>query len=63
MEADGDITTGTSRPGRRPLAVDRKVEFLVHELKRFRMNAVGISETKWWAGCVLGRWLCSGALW
>ena len=30
MEADGDITTSTSRPGGRPLAVDCKVELLVH---------------------------------
>ena len=31
VEADGDITTGMSRPGGRPLVVDHK-EFLVREL-------------------------------
>ena len=41
LGTDGDITTGTSRPGRYPLTVDRKVEFLVCELKRFQMNVVG----------------------
>ena len=41
LYTDGDITTGTSRPGKRPLAIDpHKVECLVHELKRFGMNAV-----------------------
>ena len=47
MEADSDICTGMSRPGGRRLVVDRKVEFLVRELKRFKMSMVGISETKW----------------
>ena len=47
VEAYGNITTGTSRPGGRPLAVNCKVEFSVCELKRFGMNVVGISEAKW----------------
>ena len=47
VEADSDICTGMSRPGGRRLVVDRKVEFLVRELKRFKMSMVGISETKW----------------
>jgi len=47
--ADGDICTGMSRPGGRRLVVDR---FLVHELRRFKMSMVGISETKWFGQAV-----------
>jgi len=32
--------------------VDRKVKFLVHELRRFTMSMVGISETKWFGQAV-----------
>ena len=35
VAANGGICTGMSRPGERRLVVDRKVEFLVCELKRF----------------------------
>lgn len=52
VEADGDICTGMSRPGGRKLVVDRKVEFLVRELRRFKMSIVGISETKWFGQAV-----------
>ena len=52
VEADGDICTGVSRPGGRRLVVDRKVEFLVRELKRCKVNMVGISETKWFGQAV-----------
>ena len=52
VEADGDICTGMSRPGGRRLVVDRKVEFLVRELKRCKVNMVRISETKWFGQAV-----------
>jgi len=32
--------------------VDRKAEFLVRELRRFKMSMVGISETKWFGQAV-----------
>ena len=51
-EADGNICTGMSRPDGRRLVVDCKVEFLVRELKRFKMSMVGISETKWFGQAV-----------
>ena len=47
VEAEGSITTSLSRPGSRGVAVDRKAILMVQELKKFRMNTTGISETKW----------------
>ena len=47
VEADGGVKTATVRTGKHPVAVDRKIKFLVNELKCFRMGAVCISETKW----------------
>jgi len=32
--------------------VDHKVEFLVRELRRFKMSMVGISETQWFGQAV-----------
>ena len=44
---EGSIVTSVARPSSRSVAVDRKFMRMVQELKRFRMNAIGISETKW----------------
>ena len=37
----------TVRPKGRPVSIDRKINYLVRELKRFRMDVVCVSETKW----------------
>ena len=34
------------------MAVDRKVSFLVHELKKHGVHVTGISETKWFGQAV-----------
>ena len=39
VEADGGVKTATVQTGKHPVAVDRKIKFLVKELKHFR--------TKW----------------
>jgi len=49
---DGGIKTATVRPKGRPVSVDKKINFLVQELKRFRMGVVCISETKWFGNDV-----------
>ena len=52
MESEGNIATSVVRPGSRGVAVDRKATLMVQELKRFRMNITGISETKWFGQAV-----------
>ena len=52
VEAEGSIATSVVRPGSRGVAVDRKATLMVQELKRFRMNITGISETKWFGQAV-----------
>ena len=56
---DGSITTCVSRQGGRGVAVDRKAMLMVWELRRFGMNVVGISETKWFGSAVydVHRWV------
>ena len=44
---DGGVRTATVRPKGRPVSVDKKINFLVRELKRFRMGVVCVSEIKW----------------
>ena len=44
VEADGDVKTAVVRSA--SVAVDKKICFLVHELKRFRMGITCVSETK-----------------
>ena len=44
--------TATVRTGKHPVVVDRKIKFLVKELKCFRMGVVCISETKWFGSDV-----------
>lgn len=47
MEAEGSIATSVARPSSRGVTVDRKAMLMVQELKRHRINVIGISETKW----------------
>ena len=47
VEIDGGIKTATVRPKGHPVSVDKKINFLVQELKHFHMGVVCISETKW----------------
>ena len=47
VEAEGNIATSLARPGSRGMTVDRKATLMVQELKKYRMNLTGISETKW----------------
>ena len=44
---DGGIKTATVWPKCRPVSVDKKIKFLVQELRCFHMGIVCISETKW----------------
>ena len=43
VEAEGPVTTALTRRG---VSVDRKINFLVGELRRFEMSITGVSETK-----------------
>ena len=52
VEAEVDVATAVARTGARGVAVDRKATLMVHELKRFKMNITGISETKWFGNNV-----------
>jgi hypothetical protein len=52
VESDGSIATAVSRKGGRGVAVDRKAALMVQELKKYRINVVGISETKWFGNAV-----------
>ena len=47
VELDGSIETAVTRKSSRGVAVDMKASLMVMELKKYRMNVVGISETKW----------------
>ena len=46
VQAEGSVDTAVSRPGR-GVAVDRKVDLMVNELKKYSISVTGISETKW----------------
>ncbi len=46
-EAEGNIVTSVARPGSRSVPVDRKAMLMVQELRKYKMNVTGISETKW----------------
>ena len=52
VEAEGPIETSVTRPSRRGVAIDRKASLMVRELKKYNMNLVGISETKWFGQAV-----------
>ena len=47
VEIDVSIKAATVRPKGRAVSVDKKIKFLVQELKRFCIGIVCISETKW----------------
>ena len=47
VESDSTIATAVARKGDRGVVVDRKASFMVQEFRKFGMNVVGISETKW----------------
>ena len=44
VEVEGPVTTASTRRG---VSVDRKINFLVEELRHFEMSITGVSETKW----------------
>ena len=44
VESEGSVATASTRRG---VQVDRKVNLLVDELRRFEISIAGISETKW----------------
>ena len=52
VEAEGPVETSVVRPSTRGVAVDRKVSFLVRELKKYDVQVTGISETKWFGQAV-----------
>ena len=52
VESDGSIETAVARKSSRGVAVDKKTSLMVMELKKYRMNVVGISETKWFGSAV-----------
>ena len=52
VESDGSIETAVARKSSRGVAVDKKASLMVMELKKYRMNVVGISETKWFGSAV-----------
>ena len=52
VEAEGPVETSVVRPSTRGVAVDRKVSFLVRELKKYDVHVTGISETKWFGQAV-----------
>ena len=45
VQAEGSVYTAVSRPGR-GVAVDRKVDLMVDELRKYSISVTGISETK-----------------
>ena len=52
VEEEGSIAMSVVRPSSRGVTVDHKATLMVQELKRFRMNITGISETKWFGQAV-----------
>ena len=47
VEADGPVATAVTRASARGVTVDRKAFFTVEEFRKFNVEVVGISETKW----------------
>ena len=52
VESDGSIETAVARKSSKGVAVDKKASLMVMELKKYRVNVVGISETKWFGSAV-----------
>ena len=46
VQGEGSVDTAVSRPDR-GVAVDRKADSMVKELKKYSISVTGISETKW----------------
>ena len=61
---DGSVKTASVQPKHHPVFVDKKINFLVQELKHFRMSIVCISETKLFGDDVyeIYRWIYSASL-
>ena len=47
LDNEGSFKTSLSRGSKKFDSVDRKVELLVRELRRYRISIAGVSETKW----------------
>ena len=47
VETEGRLATSLARPGSRGVPVDRKATMMVHELRKYKLKLVAISETKW----------------
>ena len=47
LQSEGSIETAVSRPGARGVAVDRKADLMIQELRKYHISITGISETKW----------------
>ena len=47
VEAEGSIATAVARKSGRGVTVDKKSAFMMEVFRKFGMNIVGISETKW----------------
>ena len=52
VEAEGPIETSVLRPSDRAVMVDWKASMKVCKLKKYKVNAVGISETKWFGQAI-----------
>ena len=44
---DSGIKTATVRPERRPVRIEKKINFLVQELRHFHISTMCINETNW----------------
>ena len=52
VEAEGPTETTVLRPSGREVTIDWKASLMVHELKKYKVNAAGISESKWFGEAV-----------
>ena len=52
VEDTGDARVCRAAPGRIGTEVDKKFDFLVEELKKYRIDIAGIQETKWFGSDV-----------
>ena len=55
VENSGDIRACRASPSAAPAGsagVDRKLDFLVEELTKYRMDVAGLQETKWFGSDV-----------
>ena len=52
VEAEGPIETSVLRPSGREVTIDWKASLMVHELKKYKVSAAGISEMKWFGEAI-----------